>query len=75
MIRLAVENSPAEAAWAAFDAAALSFYAMYGSAADMRVSDTAEARAARMKAAHDVARLWDEWRGLYLADVDPRPAA
>lgn len=75
MIRLAVENSPVEAAWAAFDAAAIAFHAMYGAAADTGREDTAEARAARMKAAKEVSRLWDEWRALFLADAGPETAA
>lgn len=75
MIRLAVENTPVEAAWAAFDAAAISFHALYGAAADMERADTPEARGARMKAAQEVVRLWDEWRALFLAEDDPRPAA
>lgn len=75
MIRLAVENSPAEAAWAAFDTAAISFHAQYAAACEMDDIDTVQARAARMKAAQEVARLWDEWRALFLAEQDPRPAA
>lgn len=75
MIRLAVENSPAEAAWAAFDAAAIAFYSMYGTAARAGQGDTPEARVARMKAAEEVTRLWEEWRALFLAENDPRPAA
>jgi hypothetical protein len=75
MIRLAVENSPVEAAWAAFDAAAIAFHSQYAAASVMRVNDTAGASAARMKAAEEVARLWDEWRALFLAESDPRPAA
>ena len=75
MIRLAVENTPVEAAWAAFDAAAISFHALYGAAADVEREDTPEARSARMKAAQEAARLSDEWRSLFLAENDPRPAA
>lgn len=74
MIRLAAENSPVEAAWAAFDTAAIAFYRMYGAVAYNR-DDAPEMRAARMKAAQDVVRLWDEWRVLFVAEIDPRPAA
>lgn len=74
MIRLAVDNSPVEAAWAAFDAAAIAFHAQYRAVAYRR-EDTPEMRAARMKAAQDVARLWDEWRALFLADGNPGDAA
>jgi hypothetical protein len=79
MMRLAVENTPAEAAWAVFDAAAIAFHRMYGDAANVAaepgLSEGPEGRAQRMKAAEEVARLWDEWRALFLADSGPRPAA
>lgn len=77
MIRVVASNSPVEAAWAAFDAAALSFHALYGAAADSEREDTAQTRAIRMKAAQEVVGLWDDFRNLYLADAghDPMPAA
>ena len=58
---------------AAFDAAAIRFHRMYSRADALHDGDAD--RAARMKAAEDVARLWDEWRKLFLGDDEPRPAA
>lgn len=72
MIRLAADNSPVEVAWAAFDAAAIRFHRMYATRDPMH--DSAEHRAERMALAQDVAKLWDEWRALFLGD-EPRPAA
>ncbi|MBM7405667.1 MULTISPECIES: hypothetical protein [Sphingomonas] len=71
MIRLAVENSSVEAAWAAFDAAALALHARY-SAAERGTADTAQARTARMQAAQEVARLWDRFMELFLAGLEPK---
>jgi hypothetical protein len=71
MIRLVVENSPVEAAWAAFDAAALSLHALY-SAAERGTADTTQDRTARIQAAQEVARLWDQFTKLFLADSEPK---
>ncbi|MCP3732051.1 hypothetical protein M9978_16625 [Sphingomonas sp. MG17] len=74
-IRLAASNDPVDAAWAAFDAAAIRFKRMYDRVERLSIDHE---RAARMEAAQEVARLWDEWRALYLAasgDDEPRPAA
>jgi hypothetical protein len=77
VIRLAVENSPVEAAWAAFDAAALALHQIYAAVDpfDPIFGDTTDGRRLRMSKAQEVARLWEEWRALYLAESDPRPAA
>ncbi len=72
MMRLAVENTPAEVAWAAYDAAAIALHALYAAAADMDREDTSAERAARMKAGQEVVRLWDEWRALFLGEQRPR---
>lgn len=73
MIRLAADNTPVEAAWAAFDHAAIVFNRLYRD--DNLIPDNADARARRMKQAEEVLRLWSAWRALYLADDSPRPAA
>ena len=74
MMHVVVSNSPVEAAWAAFDAAAIGFHRMYGVADPL--FDSAADRARRMYAAEEVVRLWDEWRTLFLGESgDPRPAA
>ena len=74
MIRLASSQTPVEAAWAAFDAAAIRFHRMYAKADNLH--DTDGDRATRMAAAQEVARLWEEWRALYLTEgAEPRPAA
>lgn len=73
MIHVVASNSPVEVAWAAFDTAAIRFHRMYAQADATQDTDTDRAR--RMAAAQDVARLWDEWRKLFLGDDEPRPAA
>ncbi|QQV76506.1 hypothetical protein H5J25_13735 [Sphingomonas aliaeris] len=73
MIRLAADNTPVEAAWAAFDHAAIVFNRLYRD--DNLITDSAEARGRRMKQAEEVLRLWNAWRALYLGDDSPRPAA
>lgn len=74
MLTLAATSTPDEVAWAAFDAAAMTFQRMYQLADPM--TDTEAERARRRAASLEVARLWDEWRTLFLADApEPRPAA
>ncbi|KQO13256.1 hypothetical protein [Sphingomonas sp. Leaf242] len=72
MIRLATTTSPVDLAWAAFDAAALRFHYMYRHI-DL-TTDTPADSAARQRLAGETARLWDEWRKLFLGD-DPGDAA
>ncbi len=67
MIRVVASNSPIDAAWAAFDAAAIELNRMY------RFPRASEANERRVKA-QEVLRLWDAWRALFLGD-EPRPAA
>lgn len=67
MIRLATVTDPVDLAWAAFDAAALRLHYLYGTI-DL-ITDTPDDRAQRMKLAIEVARLWNEWRKLFLGDV------
>jgi hypothetical protein len=75
MIQVVASNAPVDVAWAAFDRAAIRFHRMY-SRLDPRFPDDDADRAERMKAAQEVATLWDEWRKLFLGDdADPRPAA
>lgn len=73
-IRVIASNDPVDAAFAAFDAAAIRFHRMYGKA---QIDDSPEERAERMRAGQEVVRLWDEWRELFLSvgGEDPRPAA
>ena len=73
MIRLAIENTPASVAWAAFDAAAIRYHRGYAAVGES--TDTEEARARRMKDAEELVRLWDEWRALFDAENEPKPAA
>lgn len=73
MITLATTTSPIDAAWAAFDAAAIAMHRMYRNAD--QATDTPDARAMRMAKAEEVLRLWNAWRALFLADAEPRPAA
>jgi hypothetical protein len=72
MIRLAAATSPVDLAWAAFDAAALRLNHLYR-LVDL-TTDTPADRAQRMKLAGETARLWDEWRKLFLSD-GPEDAA
>lgn len=74
MIRLAVSNSPVDAAWAEFDTAAILLHRMYANAGP---TDTPADRMMRMEASQDVVRLWDTWRDLFLTinGDEPRPAA
>lgn len=72
MVHLVSTTSPVDAAWAAFDAAAIRLHRMY---ADGRLGDPDELRAERMALSQEVSRLWDEWRSLYLGTDEPRPAA
>jgi len=74
MIRVVASNDPVDVAWAAFDAAAISFHSLYSAAADMDRDDTEVARRARFEAAQDVVRLWDEFLRLSVGD-EPRPVA
>lgn len=74
MIRLAADNSPEEAAWAAFDAAALRLHAAYR-CADPRREDSSGIRAERKELAIEAVHLWAEWRDLFLGGDAPRPAA
>lgn len=71
MIRLASTQSSVDAAWSAFDCAAIRLHRMYSE----QDTDTPKHRAARMALAQDVARLWDEYRALFLADGDERGTA
>jgi hypothetical protein len=74
MLIIAASNSPEQVAWAAFDDAALRLHRMYATA-DLSTGSDAD-RARRLQMAIEVARLWDEWRELFLAGGDePRPAA
>lgn len=73
MMHLAVENSPVEAAWAAFDTAALRLHALYQEGNP--TWDSPAESEARRELAHEVSRLWREWQALFLADDDTRPAA
>lgn len=72
MIRLAAATSPVDLAWAAFDASALRLNHLYR-IVDLR-TDTPSDRAQRMTLAIETARLWDDWRKLFLGD-DPGDAA
>lgn len=72
--RVVASNSPEDAAWAAFDAAALRMHMLYAEAT-RDCSDTTERRKERLDAATDAARLWDEWRDLFLNEDDPNPGA
>ncbi|ALJ15336.1 hypothetical protein [Sphingopyxis macrogoltabida] len=72
MIRLVSESSPVEIAWANFDAAAIRLQLKYQ---ERPLLDTPEKVADRMAAAQEAARLWDEWRALFLAPSDPGDAA
>jgi hypothetical protein len=73
-IRLAAENTPEAAAWAAFDTAALDLQALYAEAG--READAAvPTRRKRMEKAMEVNRLWAAWRELFLATDEPRPVA
>ncbi|MGA1800216.1 hypothetical protein VH567_15705 [Sphingomonas sp. 4RDLI-65] len=72
MIRLAATTPPVDLAWAAFDAAALRFQHMYRHI-DL-ATDTPADSAVRQRLAGETARLWDEWRKLFLGD-DPGSAA
>ena len=65
-VRLAVSNSAAAPAWAAYDAAMLELQGMYLDPA--RTGDTPALRRARITKAQQAARLWEAWRHLYLAD-------
>ena len=67
MIRLAVENSPTDVAWRAFDKAALALHQRYAADACRSSGMSPPERTARMRAAQEVVRLWDEWRALFLA--------
>jgi hypothetical protein len=73
MIHVVASNDPVDVAWAAFDRAAIRFHRMYARADIMH--DGEADRAERMKAAQEVATLWDEWRKLFIGDDEPRPAA
>lgn len=66
MIRLATETSPVDLAGAAFDAAAMRFHYMYRHI-DL-TTDTPADSAVRQRLAGETARLWDEWRKLFLGD-------
>ena len=66
MIHLAATTSPVDLAWAAFDAAALRFQYMYRDI-DL-TTDTPADSAVRQRLAGETARLWDEWRTLFLGD-------
>jgi len=66
MIRLAAATSSVDLAWAAFDAAALRLNYLYR-LVDL-TTDTPADRAQRMKLAGETARLWDEWRKLFLGE-------
>ena len=67
MIRLAAATSPVDLAWAAFDAAALRFHYMYRHV-DL-TTDTPADSAVRQRLAGETARLWNEWRELFLSDA------
>lgn len=72
MIRLAASNSPVEAAWAAFDDAAIELHRLYRAAE--RLPETAAARAYRMERSIRVVKLWDAWRALFLGATEPGKA-
>lgn len=72
MIRLAARNTPVDAAWAAFDEAAIGLSRLYRMAD--ATTETAAAREDRMKRCAEVVRLWDAWRALFLSD-EPEDAA
>lgn len=72
MMHLAVENSPVEAAWAAFDTAALRLHALYQDGSP--TWDSPAESDARRELAQEVARLWKEWQALFLGD-DAGPGA
>lgn len=77
MIRLAVENSPLEVAFAAFDAANVRLHSMYQTVDP--TTDTRSAQQERLEAALETRRLWQKFHDLYVADSggdEPtRPAA
>lgn len=74
MIQLAASNSPVDAAWAAYDAAAIRLHVMHQRAA--KAPDTMAGLAERRRLAIEVARLWKEFETLFNADDgEPRPAA
>jgi len=72
MMHLAFEQSPVDAAWAAFDAAAIRLNRMYAECSPDW--DTPEETTARRELSIEVVRLWNEFRTL-LVGQDPRPAA
>ncbi|ALJ14092.1 hypothetical protein [Sphingopyxis macrogoltabida] len=73
MMRLAYEQSPVEAAWAAFDAARIRLHAMYDFAVEE--ADTMAGSADRCKLAIEVWRLQKEFEALLAADTGPESAA
>ncbi len=72
MLTCVASNTPAEAAWAAYDAAAIALHSLYAAAAEMDREDSPAERVARMRAGQEVVRLWDEWRALFLSEQRPR---
>lgn len=72
MIHLAVENSPIDAAWAAFDAAAIRLNRMYAECSPDW--DTPAEVEARRQLSIEVVRLWSAFQALFLGD-DPGAAA
>lgn len=66
-MRLASANSPAAAAWAAYDAAMLSLQRLYSLSAPG--DDAPAMKAARARKAEETVKLWAAWRQLFLADT------
>lgn len=64
MLSLAVSNTSAAAAWAAYDAAMIELQAMYQD--PRRSGDAPALRMARLHQAERVARHWSEWRQAFL---------
>lgn len=72
-IRLAFEQTPVEAAWAAYDAAAIRLHSMHQQAAFE--PDTMAGSADRRELALEVARLWKEFEALFSGEPGPGEAA
>jgi hypothetical protein len=64
MLSLAVSNTSAAVAWAAYDAAMIELQEMYRDPA--RAGDAPVLRAARLRQAEQAAGHWNAWRDLFL---------
>lgn len=74
MMHLAFEQSPVEAAWAAYDAALIELHVMYEQAA--LEADTGAGRADRLEKFAEVQRLEAKFRALFVGeDAGPETAA